>query len=214
MLGKVGDHAPHGGPIVLPVVDNRLIYRPGDPGRDVHGRVPDDADPQAGRAPRKPRTRRPHEHRRRHGLSRRASPTPTWPPSGWKRPAGKSWGIAIKVETQGAMGIENELSPADIRNADAVVFAVGIAVQKRERFEGKKIIEIPVQDAIKNAGGDPDENQRRTWRLNFPFPSLCRKAFTPGRRASSRNAPTAIRRRSSGTISGPGSRPTPKASCR
>lgn len=26
MLGKVGDHAPHGGPIVLPVVDNRIIY--------------------------------------------------------------------------------------------------------------------------------------------------------------------------------------------
>jgi fructose-specific phosphotransferase system IIC component len=26
MLGKVGDHAPHGGPIVLPVVDNRLVY--------------------------------------------------------------------------------------------------------------------------------------------------------------------------------------------
>lgn len=26
MLGGVGDHAPHGGPIVLPIVDNRLIY--------------------------------------------------------------------------------------------------------------------------------------------------------------------------------------------
>lgn len=26
MLGKVGDHAPHGGPIVLPVVDNRLMF--------------------------------------------------------------------------------------------------------------------------------------------------------------------------------------------
>ncbi len=26
MLGKVGDHAPHGGPIVLPVVDGRLMY--------------------------------------------------------------------------------------------------------------------------------------------------------------------------------------------
>ncbi|HEY6952154.1 MAG TPA: PTS fructose transporter subunit IIC [Bacteroidota bacterium] len=26
MLGGVGDHAPHGGPIVLPVVDNRLVY--------------------------------------------------------------------------------------------------------------------------------------------------------------------------------------------
>jgi fructose-specific phosphotransferase system IIC component len=26
MLGKVGDHAPHGGPIVLPVVDQKLPY--------------------------------------------------------------------------------------------------------------------------------------------------------------------------------------------
>ena len=26
MVGHVGDHAPHGGPIVLPVVDHRLIY--------------------------------------------------------------------------------------------------------------------------------------------------------------------------------------------
>jgi PTS system fructose-specific IIC component len=26
MLGGVGDHAPHGGPIVLPVVDNRIVY--------------------------------------------------------------------------------------------------------------------------------------------------------------------------------------------
>ena len=26
MLGKVGDHAPHGGPIVIPVIDHRLIY--------------------------------------------------------------------------------------------------------------------------------------------------------------------------------------------
>jgi fructose-specific phosphotransferase system IIC component len=26
MLGRVGDHAPHGGPIVLPVVDNRIMY--------------------------------------------------------------------------------------------------------------------------------------------------------------------------------------------
>jgi len=26
MLGKVGDHAPHGGPIVLPVIDNKIMY--------------------------------------------------------------------------------------------------------------------------------------------------------------------------------------------
>ena len=26
MLAKVGDHAPHGGPIVLPVIDNRIMF--------------------------------------------------------------------------------------------------------------------------------------------------------------------------------------------
>jgi len=62
---------------------------------------------------------------------------------------GKKLGLTIKVETQGAMGIENELSPSEIRDAAAVIFAVGIPVRKRDRFEGKRIIEIAVQDAIK-----------------------------------------------------------------
>lgn len=26
MLGGVGDHAPHGGPIVFPVIDHKLMY--------------------------------------------------------------------------------------------------------------------------------------------------------------------------------------------
>ena len=64
---------------------------------------------------------------------------------------GRKLGIKIKVETQGAMGIENELTADDIRKADAVILAVGIPVLKRERFEGKRIFEIPVQDAIKSA---------------------------------------------------------------
>ena len=59
-------------------------------------------------------------------------------------------GHKIKVETQGAMGIENELSADDIREADVVVFAVGIEVEQRERFDGKKIIEVGVQEAIKD----------------------------------------------------------------
>ena len=64
--------------------------------------------------------------------------------------AGKKMGLRVKVETQGAMGIENELSAEDIRRADAVIFAVGIPVLKKDRFSGKKIYEIAVQDAIKN----------------------------------------------------------------
>jgi len=64
--------------------------------------------------------------------------------------AGEKMGIPVKVETQGAMGIENELSPADIKSADAVIYAAGIPVVRKERFEGKRIYEISVQDAIRN----------------------------------------------------------------
>jgi len=59
-------------------------------------------------------------------------------------------GHQIKVETQGAMGIENELSAKDIREADVAVFAVDIEVERRERFSGKKIVQVPVKEAIKN----------------------------------------------------------------
>ena len=62
----------------------------------------------------------------------------------------KSLGHTIRVETQGAMGIENELSAADIRNADAAIFAVDIEVEKRERFEGKAIVQVTVREAIKD----------------------------------------------------------------
>ena len=64
--------------------------------------------------------------------------------------AARRLGHAIKVETQGALGIENQLSPVDIAQADFVVFAAGIAVRERERFAGKRIVEISVQDAIKD----------------------------------------------------------------
>jgi fructose-specific phosphotransferase system IIB component len=64
--------------------------------------------------------------------------------------AAKELGHQIKIETQGAMGIENQLSEKDIREAEITIFAVDIEVEKRERFEGKKIIQVSVQDAIKN----------------------------------------------------------------
>ena len=65
----------------------------------------------------------------------------------------KALGHQIKVETQGAMGIENELSSKDIREADATIFAVDIDVEQRERFQGKKILQVPVAEAIKNPKG-------------------------------------------------------------
>lgn len=59
-------------------------------------------------------------------------------------------GHAIKVETQGSMGVENTLSADEIARADVVVLAAGIAVRDRERFEGKRIVEVSIGDAIKD----------------------------------------------------------------
>jgi fructose-specific phosphotransferase system IIB component len=65
----------------------------------------------------------------------------------------KTLGYQIKVETQGALGIEDELSESDIRQAQVAIFAADIEVEKSERFEGLKVIRVPVQQAIKNPKG-------------------------------------------------------------
>jgi len=62
----------------------------------------------------------------------------------------KELGHEIKVETQGALGIENKLSESDVRQAQAAIFAVDISIEGRERFHGMKIVEVPLQEAIKN----------------------------------------------------------------
>jgi fructose-specific phosphotransferase system IIB component len=64
----------------------------------------------------------------------------------------KKLGHTIKVETQGAMGIENELSQADIDAAEVVIVAADIALEGAERFVRVRKIEVPVQLALK----DPD----------------------------------------------------------
>jgi fructose-specific phosphotransferase system IIB component len=64
--------------------------------------------------------------------------------------AAKKLGHSIKVETQGAMGIENELTAADLAGVDAVIFAVDIMVEKIERFNKIPKIQASVQEAIKN----------------------------------------------------------------
>lgn len=64
--------------------------------------------------------------------------------------AAKKLGHTIKVETQGAMGIENELTEEDVRGAQVVLFAAGIPVRNAERFAGLRVVEASVQEAIKD----------------------------------------------------------------
>lgn len=65
----------------------------------------------------------------------------------------KKLGHTIKVETQGAMGIENELSQAEIDAAEVVILAADIALEKPERFSGRRQVQVPVQAALKDPAG-------------------------------------------------------------
>ena len=65
----------------------------------------------------------------------------------------KQLGHSIKVETQGAMGIENALSQADIDAADAAIIAADIAIEQPERFVRIKKIEVPVHAVLKDPEG-------------------------------------------------------------
>ncbi|MDY3024972.1 MAG: fructose-specific PTS transporter subunit EIIC [Streptococcus hyovaginalis] len=57
-------------------------------------------------------------------------------------------GVAIKVETNGASGIGNKLTAADIEKAKGVIVAADKAIEM-PRFNGKPLISRPVADGIK-----------------------------------------------------------------
>lgn len=64
----------------------------------------------------------------------------------------KELGHQIKVETQGASGVENRLSSKEIEAADYVVLALGktLTDSERARFIGKKVVHIKISEALKN----------------------------------------------------------------
>lgn len=64
--------------------------------------------------------------------------------------AAEKLGHTIKVEAQGALGIENEITIAEVHKADVVILAVEVGIAKRDRFEGKPIVTVPVQSAVKS----------------------------------------------------------------
>lgn len=60
--------------------------------------------------------------------------------------------IPIKVETRGAVGVENELSDEEIAEAHAIIIAADTDVLEA-RFAGKPVVKVPVAQAIKNPAG-------------------------------------------------------------
>ena len=68
----------------------------------------------------------------------------------------KRRGHDIKVEIQGAMGAENELSSEEIADADAVIIPADTSVN-RDRFENLPLVKATIKAAVNDVEGLMDE---------------------------------------------------------
>lgn len=62
--------------------------------------------------------------------------------------AAKKNNVDIHVETQGSIGIENELTMEQITGADVVILTNNIGIKNEERFKGKPVVPVSAGDCI------------------------------------------------------------------
>lgn len=62
----------------------------------------------------------------------------------------KSRGFECKFETQGGLGIENEVTEEEIEEADLVILGVSISIEGEERFEDKIVYQVDVGPCVSN----------------------------------------------------------------
>lgn len=83
----------------------------------------------------------------------------------------KKRGYDVQVETQGSMGVENELEQTKIDAADMVILAIAIRIDGEERFENKaaegKVIKVEPSFAIKKPAEVLDKAEKA-------FENVCR----------------------------------------
>ncbi|WNB92651.1 PTS 2-O-a-mannosyl-D-glycerate transporter subunit IIABC [Bacillus sp. NEB1478] len=65
--------------------------------------------------------------------------------------AGRDQGIFVRVEKQGANGIEDPFTEEELESAEAVIFANDVQVKNADRFEALPILEASVAAPLKNA---------------------------------------------------------------
>ncbi|MBZ0313771.1 MULTISPECIES: PTS 2-O-a-mannosyl-D-glycerate transporter subunit IIABC [Clostridium] len=96
--------------------------------------------------------------------------------------AGKEMGVRVLVEKQGANGIENRHTNENLKNADAAIFAVDVAVKEVERFghlpvyktkvaaplrDGKAIIEKALKQAEDHKKGTFNQIEEIEEKVSF-----------------------------------------------
>jgi PTS system fructose-specific IIB component len=65
--------------------------------------------------------------------------------------AATKFNVQIKVETQGAMGVENTLSGQEIASADKILIVSAVDIEGAERFDGIDVIHVSIEDILVNA---------------------------------------------------------------
>ena len=71
--------------------------------------------------------------------------------------AAKAKGFEVKVETQGAQGVENEITREDIKKANGCIIASDVRIKNSNRFEPIPTLKVGVSEAIKDAKGIIEE---------------------------------------------------------
>ena len=66
--------------------------------------------------------------------------------------AAKACGYPCRIETQGSIGAEDELTAQEIADADVVLLAVDVKITGEERFKGKPIVRCRT-DVMRNTEG-------------------------------------------------------------
>lgn len=62
----------------------------------------------------------------------------------------RAQGHTIKVETQGALGILNPISLAEIKSADLAIITCDVPIDDVARFRAIKTIEVTIDDILKS----------------------------------------------------------------
>ncbi len=65
--------------------------------------------------------------------------------------AGRKLGVNVVVEKQGANGIEGRITPSQLQDAKACIFAAEVAIKESERFAGLPTISVPVAEPLRHA---------------------------------------------------------------
>ncbi len=64
----------------------------------------------------------------------------------------KARGYEVKVETQGSIGIENEITDKDLEGATVVIITKETAIKGQDRFKGIPLVKVSIGDLIKKTG--------------------------------------------------------------